>query len=387
MQIPEITWRGKSYPVRLAPFPHILVSTNKELHGWWPGKRECTSERMLINPYAGCSINCQFCYARSFPGWFQLFRKHGIVVVAEDFDIRVGEQLDSIDVASCGYLSPVTDPFQPLNKIYRFSEKIIAKFVERNIPIEFITKARVPEVVLEMMTENRHNFGQISILTPDDELRKILVPQGADTWELFQNLNRMSKKGIFAVVRIDPIFPFISDDKVHLRELIMRARDCGVKHIVASVLDIPVATKNEVLNWIRDNFGDDIYKNYLKLYTERIGNYFHARLDYRMRIFEYLREIADKNKMSFALCMEYKLEKGKVEGLNRYFMSSTNCEGIDIPIYIRKGRKFYPAADCKGNCLNCTDPICGIDDLAMGKPESKKDWKLRDYRRWSTLLE
>ncbi|OQX83899.1 MAG: hypothetical protein B6D53_01355 [Candidatus Omnitrophica bacterium 4484_49] len=385
--ISQISWRSKTYLVRHKPFPHISVSSNKELHGWWPGKRECTSERLLINPYSGCSINCRFCYARSFPGWFQLFRKYGVVVVAEDFDIRVGEQLDSIDVASCGYLSPVTDPFQPLNEKFQLSEKIIAQFVKRNIPIEFITKARVPEIVLEMMVENRHNFGQISILTPDENLRKILVPQGASTSDLFENLNRMSRKGIFAVVRIDPVFPFITDEKTHLQEIVMRAQDCGVKHIVASVLDIPVATRYEVLNWIRENFGYDIYEKYKNLYTERIGNYFHACLDYRLMIFEYLRELADKYKMTFALCMEYKLEGKKVEGLNQYFMSSTNCEGIDIPVYIRKGKKFYPAADCSGNCLNCTNPICGIDDLAMGKPGSKKDWKLKDYRRWSTLLE
>jgi len=385
--ISQIIWRGKTYPVRHKPFPHISVSSNKELHGWWPGKRECTSERLLINPYSGCSINCRFCYARSFPGWFQLFRKYGVVVVAEDFDIRVGEQLDSIDVASCGYLSPVTDPFQPVNELFRLSEKIIAQFVDRNIPIEFITKARVPEIVLEMMVENRHNFGQISILTPDENLRKILVPQGASTSDLFENLNRMSRKGIFAVVRIDPVFPFITDDKTHLQEIVVRARDCGVKHIVASVLDIPVATKYEVLDWIRENFGEKMYERYVNLYDHRIGNYLHARLDYRMMIFEYLRGLADKYKMTFALCMEYKLEGKKIEGLNQYFMSSTNCEGIDIPVYIRKGKKFYPAADCSGNCLNCTNPICGIDDLAMGKPGSKKDWKLRDYRRWSTLLE
>ncbi len=307
--------------------------------------------------------------------------------MAEDFDIQVGEQLDSIDVATCGYLSPVTDPFQPLNKKFQLSEKIIAQFVKRNIPIEFITKAKVPDIVLEMLVENPHNFGQVSILTPKEELRKILVPQGASTYELFENLNRMSRKGIFAVLRIDPVFPFITDDKNHLQEIVVRAQDCGVKHIVASVLDIPVATKYEILNWIKDNFGYDIYEKYKNLYTERIGNYFHARLDYRLTIFEYLRELADKYKMTFALCMEYKLEGKKVEGLNKYFMSSTNCEGIDIPVYIRKGKKFYPAANCSGNCLNCTNPICGIEDLAMGKPGSKKDWKLKDYKRWSTMLE
>jgi hypothetical protein len=81
--------------------------------------------------------------------------------------------------------------------------------------------------------------------------------------------------------------------------------------------------------------------------------------------------------------MEYQLKEGKIVGLNQEFMSSRNCEGIDIPIYARKGEKFYPTTNCSGECLNCSDPKCGIEDLAMGKDGSRKDWYLKDYRRWS----
>ena len=81
------------------------------------------------------------------------------------------------------------------------------------------------------------------------------------------------------------------------------------------------------------------------------------------------------------------MENGEIEGLNRYFMSSVNCEGIDIPLYKRRGGKFYPICDCKGNCLNCQTALCGIEDLAMAHPDSKKDWKLKDYKRWSTMIE
>jgi len=84
--------------------------------------------------------------------------------------------------------------------------------------------------------------------------------------------------------------------------------------------------------------------------------------------------------------MEYELIDGKPKGLNQEFMSSINCEGINIPIYHRVGKGFEPIVDCQGACLNCQEAICGINDLAMGKEaNSKKDWKLKDYRRWSQL--
>ncbi|MCD6472232.1 hypothetical protein J7K55_03810 [Candidatus Aerophobetes bacterium] len=379
----KIRINKKDYKIIDKPQRHILISTKKELHGWWPGKRECTSERMLINPYNGCGIGCFFCYSLAFPGYFQIFREKGVITVAKDFDKSIAKQLDSINVASCGYLSPVTDPFQKLNEKYHLSENIIKVFIEKNIPIEFITKAKIPQEVLELMKEQKHSFGQVSILTPHENLRKILSPNGASTEILFKNFERLAKKGIFAVCRIDPILPYITDKIKDLTEIIERAKSKGVTHIIASVLDIPLKIKNSIFSNLEKYFGTGMKWNHQRLYKENIGTSLHANIDYRKRIFDSLRNICERRNLTFALCMEYEIKNGEIKGLNKEFMSSYNCEGIDIPVYKRERGKFYPACKCKGNCLYCTDARCGIKDLAMGKEGSKKDWHLKDYRRWS----
>ena len=378
-----VTINKKEYEVIEYPQPHILVPTKKELHGWWPGKRECTAERLLINPYNGCGIGCFFCYTLSFPGYFQLFREKGIITVAKNFDEVIAGQLASIDVVSCGYLSPVTDPFQPVERHYRLSERIIRMFVDKNIPIEFITKAKIPSNIIEIIKNQPHSFGQVSILTPREVVRKMLVPGGAMTDELFDNLKRLSGKGIFSVCRIDPIFPFVSDKAKDMEEIIDRAKDSGCTHIVASCLDIPCRIVDYVLEHIDKKFGTGCKSDYEKLYRETIDGYLHAHIDYRKTLFDRLRNMCERKNLTFALCMEYELIEGEPRGLNREFMSSTNCEGIDIPIYKRKNGTFYPAAECKGNCLSCTFARCGIPDLAMGKGEGNTGWKLKDYRRWS----
>ncbi|NIM02582.1 hypothetical protein GTN66_00275 [bacterium] len=382
----NISIGGKAHEVIEKPQKHVLLPTKKQLHGWWPGKRECTSERMLVNPYNGCGIGCFFCYSLAFPGHFQTFRKEKVIIVAKDFDRIVSDQLDSIDVASCGYLSPVTDPFQPVNNLYHLSEKIIRVFVERNIPIEFITKAEIPEEAIELIEQQKHSFGQVSFLTTNENLRKVLVPGGASNSSLFRNLERMAKKAIYAVCRIDPIFPYLTDKKSNFRQLINRAKDSGAKHIIASMLDIPIKIHKEILDKLKDYFGPGTEFDYRKLYVENIDGYLNAKTDYRKKVFDVLRNICENLDMTFALCMEYELADGKPRGLNREFTNSTNCEGIDIPIYRREKEKFVPAIDCPGNCLNCSQGKCGIKDLAMKKEGSKKDWRLKDYRRWSKEL-
>lgn len=383
----KIRWRTGSgemdHRVIEAPTPHILVESRKELHGWWRGKRECTSERLLINPYNGCPIDCFCCYAKALPGYFQLFRKHQVVTVCRDFDQVVSRQLDDLRVASCGYLSPVTDPFQPVERHYRLSEKIIAEFVRRNIPIEFITKSHFRPEVVQLLRRQKHSFGQISILTPRETLRRRLMAGGATTEELFGNLSRLAKAGIHAVCRIDPIIPYVTDDATDLFRLARRASDCGARHVVASIMDIPRKLAVEIFHHL-STLGDGLAHRVKKLYRELIGGSLHADLDYRRAVFSCLREECDRLGLTFALCMEYRLEESRAVGLNAEFMSSTNCEGIDIPIYVRSGGQFQPASDCDGACLTCQVPRCGIQDLAMGRPgTARRDYYLRDYRRWS----
>jgi DNA repair photolyase len=381
-----VTKSKKEDDILSSPLKHTVISTRKQLHGWHHGKRECTGERMLINPYNGCSIDCFFCYGKALPGHFQKFRKKGIITVCDNFDRTVAKQLDSINVACAGYLSPVTDPFQKINEKYKLSQKIIREFISRNIPMDIVTKAIIPEEVIQTIKGQKHSLCQVSILTPHEKLQRTLVPNGAAVNQLFKNINQLAKAGIHAVCRIDPVLPYITDREKDLTEIIRRAAGEGAKHIIASSLDIPLSIRKDIEQTLRTIFGAGMTFEYNQLYKEFIDGHFHAHIDYRNGLFELLRSICDKENLTFALCMEYELKGGKPVGMNRRFMSSVNCEGIDVPVYIRNGDKFEPAANCSGACLTCTDPECGIGELAMGIPGSKKDWKLSDYRRWSKEL-
>ena len=76
------------------------------------------------------------------------------------------------------------------------------------------------------------------------------------------------------------------------------------------------------------------------------------------------------------------ISQRKIIGLNQEFSSSLNCEGMNTPIYKRKGNKFYPVEGCKGNCLSCKEPLCGIEELAYGKTKKHLALKYRDYLRF-----
>jgi len=173
---------SKNYQIIREPVPHILVDSKKEIHGWWnstekQGNRACTAERLLINPYNGCSWNCFFCYALALWNYFELYHNRKIVTVFKDFDKIVEKQLSNLLCASCGYISPTTDPFQPINNKYQLTEKIIEVFLKLDLPVEIITKGIISDKAIKLMARHpyNHSFGQVSILTLNNELRKQLV--------------------------------------------------------------------------------------------------------------------------------------------------------------------------------------------------------------------
>jgi len=153
-------------------------------------------------------------------------------------------------------------------------------------------------------------------------------------------------------------------------------------------LNIPIefVTKKRIpeealilLSQQKDSFGQAAAKKYTALYRERIG-YLNAELGYRRDLFHFLREEAARNGLTFSLCMEFKEEDGKVTGLNEEFSTSYNCEGKDVPLYRRRGERFYPIAGCRGNCLRCDLFACGLPQFYHSTGKTCYALTLKDYR-------
>ena len=175
---------------------------------------------------------------------------------------------------------------------------------------------------------------------------------GATVDELFASMARCAKAGLPVVLRIDPVIPHLTDFREELKALVERGIESGARHIVSSVMDIPARMAKEVFAKFR-GLGVGLLYDLERTYCDSIDGYLHAGIDYRRRIFDILRNLCEARGVTFALCMEYEKRGDGVVGLNREFMSSVNCEGMDVPLYVRDGEAFVPAADCDGACLGC----------------------------------
>jgi len=386
--------------------PHILVESKKELHGWWngycpSGRRECSQERMLVNPYAGCSVGCAMCYSRALPGYFRQWNQKGVITVFKDFDKEIGKQLDRLYVASCAYLSPVTDPFQrPLENMYHLSERCAYAFLDRGLPVEFITKqgSNVPDALLERMAGQPHSFAQFTVFTAHEEFRQFMSPNGDSIDQQFSAVERTSKRGIFTVVRIDPWFPYI-DDLNNIETLVKRAEKAGAKHIIFSYVDIPLSIKHQILEQLDLYHASGKPKSYRGraqlsrlyqiLYTDLQGRDLNAHIEFRREVFAAAKEICTKHSLTFALCMEFECRGDRYFGLNEDYMTSPACEGLKVPVYRRDSldEKFSPIEGCDGNCLAFAKSK-GSCNLACGTPTLAEAGALRlsNYLKMSKII-
>ena len=268
--------------------------------------------KILVNPYHGCSHNCLFCPAND--GFlkrkaFDEYRTKNIIYVIEN----IVEHVDSFATSNSNpnkvvHLSPVADPFQPAEDIYHLSRDIIDYCYENRIPVAICTKGNLPVQIIEKIKNIPRSFVQISIPTIKLNEHKLVVRgDGADIDMLLSIIDLLIENGINVVVRIDPIYPYLTDDIKDFEELVIKMKEKQVSYILSSCADIiPDALERE--KTFLESIEKDLYEKYINLYKDKIQNRFHASYDYRIMLFNKQKKVCQKHNVSYGITWEPDLD-------------------------------------------------------------------------------
>lgn len=269
--------------------------------------RKDRSSKILINPYHGCSHRCLFCPAND--GFirrsaFDEFRSKGVIRVIDNIVDHVKAFVENNPEAKVAHLSPVADPFQPIEETYRLSINVMKYCVEAGFPIALCSKGIIPPEAQELLLRHAHSFAQVSIVSPVEEKRHYIVRgDGANVDELLEVIRQMTSRGILVIGRIDPIFPYITDDLGEFESLAITLRSLNVRHIVSSVADITVGALERESSYL-DSYAAGLSEKYKRLYTEKIGGRMHASVEYRKNIFAGMLDICKRLEVGFGITWE-----------------------------------------------------------------------------------
>lgn len=254
----------------------------------------CTCpQKFSFDPYTGCSHQCIYCYATSYIRNFYSPRRK------KDLIKKVKKDLKKIPENSLISISNSSDPYQPLEEKFKEFRECLKIFQEHNLRILIITKSDLVLRDIDLL-KNLRCAVTITITTFKKEILKKLEPFAPDSERRLNALKILAENKIPTGLRLDPIFLYLTDNEVE--EIVKRAKEAKVKHIVASTF------KPRKDSWKRfeENF-PKIAKRLRTFYFkegEKIGNSFYLKENLRKNLMGRVLKSCQKYQIPFATCRE-----------------------------------------------------------------------------------
>ena len=391
--------------VYLDPIPHVRIKDAKQLQGWYQAKgtpenaahrpRPCYTDAMLTEPYGGfCSVGCSFCYINS---GMRGYRGTGLATVPINYGEQVASMLDKLKTSAAGYFSSFIDPFLPIESYYHNTQKGALAFVERGLPIFFLSRLRYPEWAVEILQCNKYSYAQKSINTPDPKTWEKLSPGAMGLNDHMRDIKRLKKAGIYVSIQCNPILPGVvtHQDVVRLFEKLANA---GADHVIIKFVEAGYSWAEAMVQRTVQRFGKDRGEVFKALFTQNIGGQRTIAEEYRMEGHEIYSKAAERVGLTYATCYEYAYARdsqgaiiNKVGvSIGAKYLTGDQCHGHRVPMFTRNSLqdRFQEVTECPpSGCLTCGDKQpdglgpCGSELFSAAKALKLPDFKHSVYER------
>lgn len=164
----------------------------------------------VINPYIGCPHKCVYCYA-------EYMRK---------FTGHLEEWGDFLDVKICDaplkpaklfrmrvMLSSVTDPYNPYEKQYELTRRMLKQLAFSQAYACILTKSALVLRDLDILKQMPGSEVALSFSSADERFRELAEPGASSVEEKINALKTLHENGIKTAVMAAPLLPGISDWK------------------------------------------------------------------------------------------------------------------------------------------------------------------------------
>lgn len=210
----------------------------------------------VINPYVGCEHACRYCYARFVCRWRNTKDKWG-----EFVDVKVNApelaSKESKNKKGVVIFSTVCDPYQPIERKYRLTRKILQN-LNPNMYVVILTKSDLVLRDIDVFKRFKNIEIGLTITTFDEKIRKIWEPKSPSSERRLKALKKLKQEGFSTYVFIAPIFPYL----VNLEDVVKKVAPY-VDVLMFEDLNINAA-KQEIFSTLKEHF-PQLVEKYKKL--------------------------------------------------------------------------------------------------------------------------
>ena len=220
----------------------------------------------VINPYIGCSHKCMYCYAdymRRFTGHREQW---GDFLDVKIYDKQLSlRPLNGKKVVFCS----VTDAYNPFEKKYRVTRKLLEQFAGGGVKVEILTKSDLMLRDLDILKQIPDITVGVSLNTLDDAIRKKLEPGAPSIERRLAAIKTLTDEGINTYIFLSPIFPGITD----FRDILSKCKTFCNKFYFEN-LNLRGAYRPKVMAFIRAAY-PELLPLYDEIYTHKNYEYWH----------------------------------------------------------------------------------------------------------------
>ncbi len=243
---------------------------------------------LYMNPYQGCEHGCIYCYARNsheYWGFSAGIDFESRIMVKKNAPELLEAKFNSRNwVCSPIHLSGNTDCYQPGEKKYGITRKILETCLKYRNPVGILTKNALVLRDLDLLRELSemrlvHVF--LSVTTLNEKLRLALEPRTATGAKRLRTLETLSAAGIPTGVMTAPIIPGLNDQEIP--RLVEAAANAGVLAAGYTVVRLNGAIAQIFEDWIHKAFPDKAAKVLHQIAECHGGQLNDSRFGVRMR--------------------------------------------------------------------------------------------------------
>ena len=214
-----------------------------------------------MNPYQGCEHGCIYCYARnSFEYWGYSagldFERKIIVKKNAPELLRKFLMNPKWECLPIG-LSGNTDCYQPAERKFGITRKLLEVCNEFNQPVGIITKnasiLRDKDILQQMAAKNLVSV-LVSVTSFNEDLRRVMEPRTVTGLQRIRVIKELNALGVRAGVMLGPMIPGLNEHE--MQKIMQAASEAGAKFSAYTFIRLNGAIKLLFHDWLYKNFPD-----------------------------------------------------------------------------------------------------------------------------------
>ncbi|QCK88238.1 PA0069 family radical SAM protein [Phreatobacter aquaticus] len=214
-----------------------------------------------INPYRGCEHGCTYCFARPSHAYMGL--SPGLDFETKLFAKPNAPELLEKELAEAGYqprtiaLGTNTDPYQPIEKQWGLTRRILEVLERANHPVGIVTKNHLVTRdidILARMAEKGLAKVALSVTTLDRKLARSMEPRASTPPKRLEAIRMLSEAGIPTAVLVAPIIPAVNDAEIE--RILDACWHMGAREAGYVLLRLPLEIRDLFREWLVANKPD-----------------------------------------------------------------------------------------------------------------------------------